>query len=49
LGGEHGGLRSSRSALGRFRFRFLGGVAGRGCRADCGCRHTDVRAAIFGV
>ncbi|KAJ1178587.1 hypothetical protein NDU88_003832 [Pleurodeles waltl] len=29
-GGEHGGLRRSRSALERFRFRFTGDVAGCG-------------------
>ncbi|KAJ1213971.1 hypothetical protein NDU88_001600 [Pleurodeles waltl] len=45
---KHGGLRRSRSALGRFLFRFLGAwqvtVAERA--AGCGCKHMDVRAAI---
>ncbi|KAJ1171588.1 hypothetical protein NDU88_003449 [Pleurodeles waltl] len=46
--GEHGGLRRSRSALGRFLFRFLWAwqvtVAERA--AGCSCKHTDVCAAI---
>ncbi|KAJ1107012.1 hypothetical protein NDU88_004409 [Pleurodeles waltl] len=46
-GGEHGGLRHTGSALGRFRFRFLGGVAKRCCRSNCGGGgHTDVRTAV---
>ncbi|KAJ1198931.1 hypothetical protein NDU88_002769 [Pleurodeles waltl] len=46
--GEHGGLRRSRSALGRFLFRFLGAwqVAVAERAAGCSCKHTDVRTAI---
>ncbi|KAJ1173156.1 hypothetical protein NDU88_004997 [Pleurodeles waltl] len=48
LPGEHGGLRRSRSALGRFLFRFLGAwqVAVAERAVGCGCKHTDVRATI---
>ncbi|KAJ1121654.1 hypothetical protein NDU88_000174 [Pleurodeles waltl] len=43
--GEHGGLRRTSSALGRFRF--LGGVAKRFCRSNCGGGgHADVRTAV---
>ncbi|KAJ1166920.1 hypothetical protein NDU88_007315 [Pleurodeles waltl] len=45
--GEHGGLRRSRSVLGRFPVPVPGGVAGRGGRAGCGCEHTDVHAATI--